>query len=285
MSDFAAKEVLMMRARLTPLVLSLALGSLALAAAAAWASGGARVDRVAAATSPGRTSQLALQAAPDDLALAIIRFHAPSRARLSSGDLQIAVEGAFGSDYLASATPRTRTAGGPRALVLLLDRPSPLLDPVSVHLRMRSLRVLGTPRSAIASDPFSDPGGPRHPRICELPLHGSSLTGAQLLALRSRGAPLAGFPSLAAIAQAYDVVCGLSYDSSFRAAVTRISPAPVSPTPAPPETPVPVQPTPHPPGCTPCDPPPGSACPLTVKPSVCFAAADGGARRAAASAH
>ena len=170
------------------------------------------------------------------------------------------MSGPFGDDYLAAAVPRLQTPGAPWALVLLVNRPSALLDPVSVHVRLTARRTLGTPVVWKLTDPLTHPDTGLTPALCNLALHGGALGESDLRPLHSRGAALAGFDAASAVAQAYDVVCGLPYASSFEQAVRQSS------------------------GCTPCDPPPGSACPLVAQPGICAAPVAGGARRAPAGA-
>jgi hypothetical protein len=264
------------------LVLAAACGSLALGTAQAStvpAPNGARAaaSRVGV-SSVGRTLSLTLSPAPDDFALAEVRFGRAGHGQSISGSsLQVAVRGPFGDDYLAVATPRFRTPGGPRALVLIVNRPSALLDPVLVRLQLTARRALGTPLVRHQADPLTRPHtGPR-PALCDLPRHGSALSTSELRSLRSRGQALTGFGEASAVAQAYDVVCGLPHASSFVQAVR--PPTPPLPTP-----PLPAPPEPQPPGCTACAPAPGYACPL-AEPSLCRGPLAAGARRAAAGAH
>jgi hypothetical protein len=301
----------MMRASLASLGSLAACGLLALSLAQAGAMRGATGPDTAGAaqTRPlERNRQLSLSPAPDDLALAEVGFSGPGHERITAGALQVAVNGPFGDDYLGVSTTRFRTPAGPRALVLIVNRPSALLDPVNVRLRLTSPRALGTLRIWRLTDPFTRPQERPQPALCDLPLHGSPLRGSDLAGLQSSGTPLAGFAVTDAVAEAYDVACGLPYASSFKRAVTRSSgagcplneiclPAPTTPpsptappppaappAPVPPE-PAPGPPVPPPPGCTPCDPPPGYACPLALTPSICAGPVPAGARRAAAGAH
>jgi hypothetical protein len=169
-----------------------------------------------------RTWPLRLAPVPNDLALAEIRFPHAGRRQLTGTWLKVAVRPPFGDDYLVLATPRTGAFDAtPEALVLVVNRPSPLLDPEHVGL------------SLIA-----------HKRLA-----GHAVTG--------------GLRAAAAVAQAYDVVCGLPYEASFghlvAGAAPPPAPSPPAPTPTPPVTPPP--PSPGPPRCAPCNPSPGYACP------------------------
>ena len=108
------------------------------------------------------------------------------------------------------------------------------------------------------------------------------MRASDLRAVLSAGRTLAGFSTAAALAEAYDVACGLPFDPAFGRAVSGCStasfaagccppnamcavpapgPAP-TPTPTPPPAPIPV-----PPGCGCPSPPPcaaGYACPLAA---------------------
>jgi hypothetical protein len=170
-----------------------------------------------------------------------------------------------------------------------------------VQVRLRAARVLGVPSSWSIVDPLTHPNAGLTPALCDLPLHGApGLSASMLRPLGSRGAVLKGFGSTAAVAQAYDLICGLPHLSSFEQAVrgagscrpvgslccpptavcaTPPAPAPPAPPPAP-STP----PPPTPPGCTPCNPPPDYACPLASQ-RVCPAVAPAAARRAPAASH
>ncbi|MGO9321359.1 MAG: hypothetical protein ACLQBY_11250 [Solirubrobacteraceae bacterium] len=241
----------------------------------------------AAGLSVERRWSLILSPAPSDLALAQIRLEGSARERISSRALSVAVSRPFGDDYLAVATPSFGTPGGPRALVLLVNRPSALLDPVHVQLRLTARRTLGAPLTRKLSDPFTRPANAPRPPLCDLPLHGSALSAADLRPLHSRGGALTGFSAASAVAQAYDVVCGLPYASSFAQAVGQ-SPAPSSPTPPEAPSPAPPAPSPAPPvGRVPgegCVPAPGYACPAAVSSTASVAAGEG-ERRTAAGAH
>ena len=278
----------MMRRPLTTLTLVASCGLLCIGTAQA-------LSMQSAHDTAERTWRVTLSPAPDDLALAQLSFHGANGKRLSGHSLQVAASAVFGDDYLAAATPRFATRGGPRALVLLVNRPSPLLDPASVVVRVSASRTLGGASLSRLDDPFARPATDPKPTLCDLHQGSSTLSGSQLSALGSRGSPLAGFDTAGAVAQAYDVACELPYSASFKAAVeqsaTPSQPAPPQPTPpAPlvspePMPPAPITPVPGPPSCTPCDPPPGYACPLAVQPGVCVASLAGGSGRTHADAH
>jgi hypothetical protein len=220
--------------------------------------------RAAIAGAAVRRWQLTLAPAPDDLALAQVSFAHANGVGLSPRSLRVAVTGPFGDDYMVAGASHPST-GVRRALVLLVNRPSPLLDPSSVTLSLSALRSLGEPALRRVADAFAQKAAPT-PALCDLPLHGAPLSGSELSVLGSRGAALAGFSAASALAQAYDVACGLAYSSAFARAVEPEA------SPAPPVGKVPGE------GCVPT---PGRACPLAlerVRPGV-------GATRVPARAH
>jgi len=244
----------MMRRPLTTLMLVALFGSLALLTA--WTATGGLAPSAGARSSGARLPalrswQLTMSPAPGELSLAEIEFNRAGRRRISPRSLQVAVRGPFGDDYLAAGATQLGGAAAPRALVLLVNRPSPLEDPVSVHLRVTALGSLGAPVVRTLADPFSRAAGARTPALCDLPEHGSALSASELLPLHTRGQPLAGFDAASALAQAYDVVCGLPSLSSFAQAVEQPG-APSSPAPAPPVGKLPGE------GCVPTH---GTACP------------------------
>jgi hypothetical protein len=258
----------MMRRPLTTLALVAMCGLLALVAGCAAGATGTKTASVAASRDPiapaTRTWTFTLSPAPDELSLAQIAFRGSAHgARVTSSSLRVAVSGPFGDDYLASAA--VRLPGRPRALVLLVNRPSPLLDPVDVRIRVTARGTLGTPTVSRLSDPFTRAATAPRPSLCDLPLHGGALGVAQLSTLHARGEPLAAFAGASAVAQSYDAVCSLPFASSFEQDVTHSAAgsAPPETTPAPPVT------TPSPPvgklpgeGCVPA---PGRACPGAVE--------------------
>ncbi len=268
----------MMRSRPASIVLLVALTSLLIGAGNA---GGALPVR-GGQTSAWRMLKLSADPAPNDLELLEIGFPRTSmRRRLSQRDLLLLVTSSFGDDYLALATVGTAPSHAPRALVLVVNRPSALLDPVHVALRLYSSRALGRPRVFTLTDPFGVPHVGLTPALCDLPLHGgASLAASSLGWLRTRGAPLGGFSPTAAVAQAYDVACSLPHEAAFAESVTGQAPVP---TPAPP-VPTPSPPAPSPPGCTPCNPAPGYACPLAFA-AVCTAGLEDSAKRSTAGYH
>jgi hypothetical protein len=293
----------MMRFRLALLTLLAACVSQAFAGAPAGAvepASGALASVQAPSARAPRAWPLTLSPAPGDLALVQIAFRRSPRQGLSSRSLRVSVRGAFGDHYLAVAVPRSSTPSGARALVLLVNRRSALLDPVRVHLRVSARRALGAATVWRLTDPLSRPTSGLTPALCDLPLRGGSLSGSRLRSLGSHGRSLTGFAPAEAVAQAYDLTCGLPYAGSFKQALAPAcspsastpgalccppnaicAPAPTPPAPVPP----PPAPPPEAPGCKPCAPPPGYACPLAQSPSVCITPASAGARRAVLGAH
>jgi hypothetical protein len=286
----------MMRPRQASLVL--------LAISATTLLGGALTDTSGAASGASkgawRTVMASVSPTQNDLALLQIRFSATrGRQRITNRNLKLALGLPIGSDYITLATLGHGLSRSPKALILIVDRPSALLDPAVIRLRVRSSRALGKPRVWTLVNPFTHPSAGLTPALCDLPLGGAAALAAPVLrTLSSQGAGLTGFDSTAAVAQAYDVVCGLPYEASFAQAVTHASSgvcfpsgalcclpnggcaSPPIPTPAP----TPPTPVPSPPGCAPCNPAPGYACPL-ARASVCAAGISSGARRASLGSH
>jgi hypothetical protein len=233
----------MMRLRLALLVLLATCGSLL--STTPWADG---ADAVAGGSAPSwRTVSLTASPAPSDLELLQVAFpHSNGPRTISAASLRMAVSAPFGDDYLALATPSFRPTPTPRALLLIVNRPSALLDPVNVRLRLRAADALGAPVVSRLVDPFSHPGSGARPALCDLPLNGAATLGsASLRTLVSRGGQLSGFGPASAVSQAYDAVCGLPYEIAFKQAVRR--PSPVGKVPG-----------------EGCKPTPGRACPETA---------------------
>ena len=246
---------------------SLALGLAGVAVTGAVSTRSAALGRAGSATrsrmsSTMRTWRLSLEPAPDDLALAEIRFPRAARRAIARRLLHASMEAPFGSDYLAVATPRTGvSAEEAQALVLLVNRPSALLDPASVRLLLSTRGRLGEHEVWRVENPFTGAPSSAARDLCDLATHGSTLQAGELAPLRSAGAALGGFGVAAAVAQAYDVVCGLPYESAFKQLVTGTStqPQPAPPQPEPSPTP-PAPPVGRLPGEG-CEPRPGYACP------------------------
>jgi hypothetical protein len=247
----------MMRRPSTTLMMVVACAALALAAGLAVASAaGTSSSKSPVRADPAsvRNWPLSISAAPDDMTLAEVSFPTAAHGQqLSSSSLRVTVAAPFGDDYLAAGAVRLATASVPRLLVALVNRPSALLDPVSVHLRLTAAAALGQPAVRSFANPLTRAAGAPTPALCVLPLHGSSLNAAEVRPLHTRGQPLAGFDAAAALAQAYDVVCRLPYASAFKQAVAQPS-APSSP--SPPVGKLPGE------GCVPA---PGYACPAAYR--------------------
>jgi hypothetical protein len=229
----------------------------------------------AAAAVRARSFSVALSPSPGDVTLLQVRFPRARSATIGPHSLRVAVHGSFGADYLAIAAPRHRGRASRQVLVVLANRPSALLDPVSVHLRLIAVGTLGAPvlrhlTNVLSGDDTRPPVG-----LCSLTAVGRPLAPASLRPLGTRGAAVAGFGMAAAVAAGYDGACGSpSTSQAFRSALVgeaggssgsdggcttgACEPAPVPPSPGPPR-------------CAPCDPQPGFACPLVALAAVCVA--------------
>ncbi|MCW3056190.1 MAG: hypothetical protein JWO21_159 [Solirubrobacterales bacterium] len=146
--------------------------------------------------------------------------------------IRLALLGPLGLDYVAGAVTRFAVGGRPRVLVLVVNRrPRGSLAPdlARIGLAVTAARGLGAPAMLAILNPFSRPASGLTPALCDLPIRGPSLAGGDLRSVLSRGLPLTGaraggavkFSPDAAIAQAYDAVCGKPYDAAFRQAVTQ----------------------------------------------------------------
>ncbi len=286
----------MMRLRMASLIILVSLGLLAVGTAPAALAGAAKGSPPHA----WRTVGVSLSPAPSDLALVEIEFHGTrGRQSISRRTLALTLGMPIGGDYFAVATPSYRPSSTPRVFVLIVNRPTPLLDPARIALRVQTLRSLGAPRPLSLANPFTQRVVGLTPALCDLPLHGApTLQGSALRTLRSQGAALAGYGPAAAVAQAYDVACALPSEAAFAQALGHPSggecssvralccpPNAICATPVQPPAPAPTPPAPGPPpSCTPCSPPPGYACPL-VASRVCPAVLPAAARRASAGSH
>jgi hypothetical protein len=261
----------MMHHPLTRLISVVTCAALVLGAALAVAieaSTGAGVSAGDAA-SDGRSWPMTMSAAPGDLTLVEDSFRGAIRGQsIPDGSLHVNVGAPFGDDYLAAAVLHLPASVVPRVLVLLVNRPSPLLDPASVSVRLTVPRALGVPFVLRSTDPLARTVRAHPPALCNLAAHGAGLSASTLRTSSSHGQALAGFDAASALAQAYDVVCGLPYASAFEQAVEH---SPSSSTPTPPESTSPA-PSPSPPAPSPtppvgkipgegCVPTPGYACP------------------------
>jgi hypothetical protein len=240
-----------------------------------------------------RRSLVTLAPAPADLALALVRFPAARRhAGPSTSTMQVGAVGPFGDDYLAAAAIRGRAGRSAAALVLLVNRVTAVFDPASVSVHLRSARALGVPASAVLANPFAGAAGvpPANAAAppCALTTGAAPMAAGTLTLLTSRGSPLPGFSGNEALAEAYDVVCGIPDPGAqaFEHAVHPSSSCSPGTLCCPPNA---ICATPpgegQPPGCVPCNPRPGYACPLQVGTDVCVAKLDPPATAAAAGAH
>jgi hypothetical protein len=172
-----------------------------------------------------------------DLSLAEITFGAHarvagegSRRAHRPSSIRVALPGPVGLDYVAAAVTRFTVRGRPRLLVLVVNRrPRGSLAPdlARIALKVTAARRLGAPVLVQISNPFTRPAVGLTPALCDLPIRGPSLTASDLRSvlgtspLTAAAGPAAGFGVAAAVAQAYDAVCGRPYDPLFRQAVTQ----------------------------------------------------------------
>lgn len=231
------------------------------------------IPAAASSSQPSRATSLSLTApAQSDLTLAEVRFpagHAGRPSRLSPSE-------APGLYYVAGALVRRPPSGGPRALVLVVNqRPRGSLAPdrLRIGLRVRAPQRLGKPSLRQVVDPLTRPAGAAGAALCGLTTAHRALSTAALEGVLGAGRALPGFGAAAAVAEAYDVACGLPSNPAFARAVSgscgaslvagccppnaqcALPPAP-APAPAPPAPPPPCPPCPRPPCQV------GTACPL-----------------------
>ena len=204
-----------------------------------------------------------------DLALAELSFPRAHGTVLSGRSLRIAVPRARGDDYTAATTPVGARGGSRLALVLVASRATKIMIPSSLRLTVAASKALGPVRIRRFTDPLSDRrAGPGW--LCGMARAGAAPTTRSLM---SSGAPIAGYDPAGAVAQAFDVSCGLASSPSFVAALRQgageepCAGSPCAPEPEP-------TPAPSPPQCSPCNPQPGRACPLTAVAALCVAGKD-----------
>jgi hypothetical protein len=165
-----------------------------------------------------------------DLSLAEISFGAPAHvarqrasARRRESPIRLALRGTAGLNYVAGAVTRFSVRGRPRVLVLVVNRrPRGSLAPdlARIGLTVTAPRRLGVPVLVQISNAFKRRTGLK-PALCDLPIRGASLKASDLRSALNGGLPVGGFAAAAAVAQAYDAVCGRPYDAAFRALVTQ----------------------------------------------------------------
>jgi hypothetical protein len=217
-----------MNLRSTLPMLLAALVALSTHAIGAWAAAGSHGTN-ANATRVWKESVMA--PAQFDLSLAEVRFGRPARgARTRAvrglGAIRIALRGPTGLDYVAAAVTRSGIGGGPRALVLVVNRrPRGSLAPdlARIGLTVTAARSLGAASVWQISDPFTQVRIGLTPALCNLPTRGASPVAGDIRSVLSRGVALAGFGAGAAIVQAYDLVCRRPYEQAFREAVSQAS--------------------------------------------------------------
>jgi hypothetical protein len=234
------------------------------------------IPAAAESSGPSRTTSVSLTApAQFDLTLAEVRFPAGRAGRPS----RLSLSDAPGLYYVAGALVRRPPTGGPRALVLVVnERPRGSLAPdrLRIGLRVRAAQNLGRPSLRRLVNPLTRPAGAAGAVFCGLTAHRRALATDALQGVLAAGRALPGFGAAAAVAEAYDLACGLPSDPAFARAVSggcggslvagccppnalcAVPPAPAPPTPP--------TPPPPPPACPPCPRPPcqaGTACPLS----------------------
>ncbi len=235
-----------------------------------------------------RTVGVSLSApAQFNLTLAAVRFtHATGKPS------RLALTRAPGLYFVAGVLVRRPVAGGPRALVLAVNqrpRGSQAPDLTRIGVRVTAARKLGVPSLRQVVNALARPvGAGAVPALCGPAAHRPTLSAGDLRSLVSSGRALPGFGADAAVAQAFDVVCGRPYDAAFARAVTGCAAGfaagccppnalcatpPPAPAPAPPPAPTPT-PTPVPPACPPCRPPPCTTqvCPLGQTATISYIA-------------
>jgi hypothetical protein len=244
-------------------------GALAVQAAATRAP---RAHAAAASPAAGTRATRAWSeriSAPAQLDLSVARVSFGARARVARAGavrpsrrsaLRLRLRGSSGLYYVAGAVTRFGVHGRPNALVLVVNRrPRGSLAPdlARIGLTVIAAARLGVPLVQQSTNPFTRPSG-LTPALCALPIHGAALTASDLWPVLSSGAAPAGFSAAAAIAQAYDAVCGRPFSASFRQAVTQGSMPPCETGKA------------NPVACCPpnalCLPPPCPTCPCRTAP-------------------
>ena len=204
-----------------------------------------------------------------DLALAELSFPHAHGSAVSGRSLRISVPRARGDDYIAATTPAGARGGSRLALVLVASRATKIMIPSSLRLAVAASKALGPVWIRRFTDPLSDRrDGPGW--LCGMARAGAAPI---MRSLMSSGTPIAGYDPAGAITQAFDISCGLASSPAFEAALRQGAheePCAASSC-APEPEPVPV---PAPPKCSPCNPQPGQACPLTAVAAVCVAGKD-----------
>jgi hypothetical protein len=235
-------------------------GSLALLGACVGASAGV----TALAAGPlDRSWPVTVSPSPGDVSLVEIAFPHAGSGKVSAATLDVRAPAVFGSDYLAVAAVHP-ALGAARALVLVANRPSPLLDPAHPALEVRARRILGQPAVLGLQNLFARTDSAPKPPVCDLSLHGAPLSAGGLSVIGGSGSALTGLGGAEALAQAYDIACGLANPGTLHQALSPPAGG----------------------GCTPCDPAPGYACPLdAARTAICSGPVRAGLRAPAGSNH
>ncbi len=193
-----------------------------------------------------------------DFALTRLSFPAAHGRALTRSSLRLLAPSFSADDAIALATPASPRGGARVALLLVADRPTNLAVPISVKVSALAGAGLGPVRIKSLQNPI---GRHRAPPawLCGLASRGRA---PALRALGARGRPLAGLGTAGAVAQAFEIACGLPAGPQLKAALA-------------PPRPVPAPPAPERPECAPCNPRPGYACPLAARPAYCVARREG----------
>lgn len=205
-------------------------------------------------------TQLSVVVSPAEgnFVLARLSFPGAHGRPLTKSSLRLQPPSWAADDAIALATPAHPRASGRVALLLIANRPTNLAEPVSVRLRALADPGLGPAGVRRVENPLGhSPGRPAW--LCGLASHGRA---PALRTLGAHGRPVAGLGPAGAVAQAFEIACGLPVGPQLKAALA--PPRPVPP-------PAPGPPAPERPECAPCDPRPGYACPLVASPAYCVA--------------
>lgn len=196
--------------------------------------------------------------AEGNFVLAALSFPRAHGKPLTTRSLRLQAPSFAADDAIVLATPAHPRGSGRIALLLIANRPTNLAEPVSVRLHALAGPGLGPVVVRRVENPVGRQAA-APARLCGLAAHGRA---PALRALGSRGRPITGIGTDGAVAQAFEIACGLPAGPQLQAAL-----APAKPVPAPEQPPV----LPERPECAPCNPRPGYACPLVARPAYCVA--------------
>lgn len=212
----------------------------------------------AGAQPSARRVSVVVSPAVGDFVLARLSFPAAHGRPLTPRSLRLLAPGFAADDAIALATPARPRGGARAALLLVANRVTNLAEPASVRVPALAAAGLGPVRVRSLANPIAL-HRPPPAWLCGLASHGRA---PALRALGAHGRPVAGLGTAGAVAQAFEIACGLPAGPQLRQAL-----APPRPVPAPEPSP----PAPERPECAPCNPRPGYACPLVASPAYCVA--------------